>query len=82
MKWYEACMESVQTIEVERFTDSSVWVRGRRRPRLAEYWSYFDSFEKAKSYLVSKAELELKQYENRVVNLRAKVEALKKLSHD
>ena len=56
-KWYEVnayCGHvKIEPVEVERVTDSSVWIAGRRRCRHGEYVSIFDSFDEAKAWGVA-----------------------------
>lgn len=47
----------ISPVEVERETESNVWINGRRRAKLTEYESYFDSFEKARAHLLERAEV-------------------------
>lgn len=43
-------------VEVERETESSVWVKGRRHNKRSEYENYWDSWEDAHSFLLQNAE--------------------------
>lgn len=43
-------------VEVDRESDSSVWIGGRRCAKLSGYESYFDTFEEARSRLLEQAE--------------------------
>jgi len=51
----------IEEVEVDRETESSVWINGRRRARQSEYEMFFSTREKAKDFLVrrmqSKVEL-------------------------
>lgn len=46
----------IKTVEVERETESSVWINGRRNAKLNNYKNYFDTWEEAHSYLMEKAQ--------------------------
>lgn len=49
----------IEKIEVERETDSSVWIKGRRSVKDSSWLKYFDSWEDAHSFLLQKAEKNL-----------------------
>lgn len=57
MKWYRAwaTFNSIEAVEIEKSTDSSVWIDGRRHSR-AGWQSYFPTWQEAKDYLISEAE--------------------------
>lgn len=54
--WYEANVFAgsprIKPVEVERVTDASVWVNGRRRSRCGDWNSFFESFDEAKDWVV------------------------------
>jgi hypothetical protein len=55
MKYYEVesyWSPKISCIEVEKETDVSIWVKGRRLAKRSEYRSYFPSFEAAKAFLL------------------------------
>ncbi len=69
--------------EVERETDSSVWIKGRQRSKRTTYDCFFDSFEEAKAYLVSGARKEVEQCKSSLHYARTRlgmVESLKEPS--
>jgi len=45
----------IERIEVERETDSSVWIKGRRCAKASSYNNYFDKWDQAKDYLLKGA---------------------------
>lgn len=47
---------TIQEIECERETDSSVWIGGRRNAKRSEWSNYFDTWEEAHSSLLEAAE--------------------------
>ncbi len=59
MKMYETNSmtfgDKIKIVEVERITDASVWIDGRRSARFSEWHSYFKTFSEAKQYLVGVA---------------------------
>lgn len=46
----------IEAVDVDRETEASVWVNGRRNGKRTEYHSYFDTFAEAKQYLLDIAE--------------------------
>jgi len=45
----------IEVVEIERETESSVWVRGNRLGKITESHVYHDSWAAAHSYLLEKA---------------------------
>jgi hypothetical protein len=50
----------IEVVDIERETESSVWINGSRCGKLTEYHSYFDTFIEAKSHLLAGAERKVK----------------------
>lgn len=46
---------SIVEVEVERETDSCVFIKGRKHSKITEYQSYFDTWAQAKSHLIGYA---------------------------
>ena len=42
----------VEKVEVEKETESSVWIKGRREAKEAQYHAFFDTFQEAKDFLI------------------------------
>jgi len=76
----------VDAVEVERFTDSSVWIRGRRRSRASTWKNYFETRQLAWDYLIGKAQAKLDGAEARVrtaqIDLKKIVDATSEDSHE
>jgi len=51
----------IEKIEVEKTTESSVWINGRRRSRKSSYECYFDTKEDAISHYRTKWTRKLQQ---------------------
>lgn len=49
--WYA----SIEEVKVERYTDNSVWIAGRRFGRFTRYERYFKTYMEAKQYLLETA---------------------------
>lgn len=54
MKMYRASFYgiTVETVDVERVSESSVWIKGRRHARITDYDGYHATFEAARDWLV------------------------------
>ncbi|MEW8048955.1 MAG: hypothetical protein AB2792_20095 [Candidatus Thiodiazotropha sp.] len=46
----------IEPVQVEKETDKSVWINGRRSAKRSDYENYFDSFDDAKAYMTKYAE--------------------------
>ena len=42
---------TIERVEVERESESSVWIKGRRSNKRSDYANYFDTWEEAFNYL-------------------------------
>lgn len=54
--WYEVWLADIRPVRVQRSTEDSVWIEGRRRKRLCETYAYFPTWDQAKSHLVEQAQ--------------------------
>jgi hypothetical protein len=69
----------IEEVEVERETESSVWIKGRRNAKVTDYAMYFDTWEDAHDYLLKKCDEKIAYAKNQVLGLeddRKKVWAL------
>ena len=59
--WYQTTGygKRITPLVVQRYTDSSVWVGGRRRARVTDWESVFPTWEEAKAHLLSQADKNL-----------------------
>lgn len=62
---------TIEEIEVERETESSVWVRGKRKSKWG-YEGYFDTWEGAREFLLGRADEELKSARRRLQDAQSK----------
>ncbi len=46
----------IEPVEVERTTDSCVWINGRKHLRASTYDMYFETWEAAHAYLLDRAQ--------------------------
>lgn len=54
--WQAGGYPLIHAVEVEKATESSVWIKGRRKSRFGGYVSFFPTFEEAKAFLQEKAD--------------------------
>lgn len=47
---------SIKKVEIERETEASVWIKGRRQVKSSGYHSFFNTFEEAKAHLLEEAQ--------------------------
>lgn len=59
----------IQTVDVERATDKSVFINGRRQAKVSDYNQFHDTWEEAYSFLMKEA---IRRHENaaRALSLR------------
>ena len=51
-KAYHCSRPEVKRVEVEKETESSVWIKGRREAKETQYSAFFDTFQEAKDFLI------------------------------
>ena len=73
MKMYKNNWQRIIEVEVERKSESSVWINGRRNALRSSYENYFDTPEECKAFMLREAEAVLKSAEGRVEYARKKV---------
>lgn len=63
MKWYRSSGRNIEVIEIDKFTDSSVWVKhihyngkmeSSRRAKVTDSESYWETFREAKNHFIKK----------------------------
>ena len=67
----------IERVEVERETEHSVWIKGRRRSRWTSYEKYHDTWHNAHAYLKSKAEQTLETNERYLEEYRKELAEIK-----
>jgi len=60
----------ITPIKVEKETESSVWVDGRRRAKKTAYDKIFKTLEEAKRFMIARCEREIAEYEERISDAR------------
>ncbi len=73
MKMYKNNWQGIIEVEVERKSESSVWINGRRNALRSSYENYFAAPEECKAFMLREAEAVLKMAEGRVEYARKKV---------
>jgi hypothetical protein len=57
-KWFEACGYRILPVDIERSSQSSVWIRGSRYSR-SGWRSFFPTWAEAHAHLITAAEADL-----------------------
>lgn len=52
-------MKPIMAVEIERESEASVWIGGRRQSKISDYYRYHDTWAQAKDFLVARAERKL-----------------------
>ena len=71
--------DQIEEVEVERASDSFVWINGRRNAIRSSYENYHGTFDAAMAWLVTKAETELAIAHRALDLARSKLETVKAL---
>lgn len=66
----------IKKIEVERESDSYVWINGRRTAKKTNYDAILDTIDDAKKYLLSKVENKIQMAEYRLKEVQKEKEKL------
>ncbi len=72
-------VKEIEEIEIEKETESSVWVDGCVNRKWTDYHKYHASWKEAKAYLVDVAEQKLKRCLSQYDSARDKLSQIKKL---
>jgi len=74
------CSIVIERIEVERETDASVWIRGRRSAKRSEHWwSYYPTKEDARKALLARQERRTEACEEALRMARSRLDKIEKL---
>ena len=68
--------ELIETVEVERETDSSVWIKGRRNLKMSNYDCYWETMDEAKEYLSNHFSKKIERRELELSSLKDKLNLL------
>lgn len=66
----------IEAVEVGRETEHFVWINGRRRSRLGQYESYFDTWRLAKAHLVDVVDSKVSKLERQLAGARNDLSAI------
>ncbi len=69
--------EFIKVVEVEKFTDKTVWIKGRRNSRSSQYDRYFPSFEEAKKFVIERFERRLQSAKDELYRCEARLQKIK-----
>lgn len=77
MKKYLTRWQQIESVEVERESDSFVWVGGRRRIKISDYECYHSTGEDAKNYIIQRAQDEVDRISKQLDFAKANLEKAK-----
>ena len=72
----------IEVVKIERETEQSVWIKGRRNAKRTEYDCYFDTWDEAKAYLLKQAEAQLASARSRLEHARENYDHIKDIKPD
>lgn len=72
--WFEGFGQKVTPVEVEKFTDNSVWIGGRRTGRNADWRAFFPTEREAWDWVQAREEARVASAERQVVYARGMLE--------
>ncbi len=70
----------IMMVIVERETESSVWVNGRRKAKKGDWHNYHHSWEEAREYLIKKARMHESACQGRLDSAKIKLNRISRLS--
>ena len=75
---YVASFERIKKVEIDRETDQSVWLKGKKDPirKTNSYECYCNTFEEAKDFLRQKELNDIKNYESSIEYHRDKLKKI------
>lgn len=59
MKKYRTSGKAIAIVEAERETEQCVWVAGRRRAKISDYYNFFNTWDDAHNFLKDCAQKEV-----------------------
>ena len=71
---YSSWKKAIVRVEVDRATDSSIWIDGRRHPRKITDSRVFDDFESAKIWLIDRLSTEAANLEGKLKKMRDEID--------
>lgn len=72
----------VQPVEVERETESSIWVNGERRPKDCKFTRVFPDFESAIKNQISMQKNDIKRFESSIESAKASIKKFESMTED
>ena len=82
MKMYKTCFDEIKTVEVQRETESSVFMDGIRHAKMSSFESFFHTFDDAKSHLEKKAFLAHESAKRNLDRKRSELEKVMQLKEE
>jgi hypothetical protein len=72
--------DKIEVVEVERETESCVWIHGRRSMKSTEFDCFHDSFDAAKQTLIDRHEVDIRVARDRIHRAESALGTLRKMT--
>lgn len=77
---YRTCLHIIKAVPIERETEHSVWVSGRKRAKVTGWDNYHDTWEDAKAYLIGEATGKVKTLKLKLEHAERNVHRIRNLT--
>jgi len=79
--WYKASKytDRIDSVTVERDTDSSIWINGRRSAKATAYEQYFPTWYQACGYLLSRTQSKIAYLERELEQEKSRLDKIGKM---
>ena len=72
-------LKIIVKVEVERETNASVWINGKRDDKKNRIISYFDTFDEAKEWMIHSKKEYIKQVEKTLEGIKETIKEIEKI---
>jgi hypothetical protein len=74
---YRTRWETIVKVEVERETESCVWIKGRRNNKKSGWENFFDTWQEAHAFVIQNAEEKVFNIVNELARAKHELEKIK-----
>ncbi|RBO54080.1 hypothetical protein DSD19_06360 [Rhodovulum sp. BSW8] len=71
--------DEIRAVEVDKETESSVWISGRRRPKIAQSATFHDTWDEAHAYLTAIADGEVMRCRSALDHAKSRAGNIKRM---
>jgi hypothetical protein len=83
LTWYKTLPSwsttRIEPIQIDRFTEQSVFINGRRALRMSQFDCFFPTRDEAKAYIVGKAEQDLDYHKISLARAQSALDLARKI---